>query len=282
MFFLVTEIDPLTEPVMDLHVNKVNTQVKEVYVVTALPDGGCLLCNKISDNKHQVLRLDHNGKTILPSYVCGLYVRGILHSHGVVYILHSKGIITKHPLSDISQVIHRYKVHVQGKMRAGDLLNEQTLILIDDKDGKVFTYNMTTDMQEMVIKGLIGPVQVVCRRYKDMSVIVVCEGLAHVVSIYNHSLKLQKKIMDEKKWDGQLGIPELCMFTPWGTLLVYDLGNGRVSDHSILDGTLKRHVIRDMYNLHSMSYEHPCLWVTQNGEAKRFKLFKSLTVMDNQ
>ena len=243
-------------------------------MLTTLPDGGCLVYMY-----NQVLRFDKGGKTIPSLYKCDRDITGILHSQDFVYVIGREGTITKHSLCELTQVVQMYKFDTVGALYRGDLLDEQTLLLLDHEYRKVFTYNMTTEVREVKITGLKSPVSVVCRRDKSRTLLAVCERDAHQVSLYNDSRKLLKVIGGFGRTDGRMKNPGACIFTPWGTLLVCDSQNNRISEYSIPNGKFIRHVMTSIYNPYSMCYSHPYLWITHVDPAgarqvKRFKLFQ--------
>ena len=271
---MVTEDGRLQKPLLDMHVNEVNTDIKYVKTVTTLPDGGCVVFNvndtEVKANEGQVLRLDRYGKTIRPWYECKDVITGILHSSGMVFVIGRDGTISKHSLSDLSKVIQTYKLNA-ASLYPGDIIDEQRLILVDDKRAEVFTYSMTTNVKNVKIRGLTSPVDVVYG--KDLSLFAVCERDDHQVSLYNESWTLQQRI--DFRRDGQMLDPRSCLFTPWGTLLVCDSNNNRISEYYIPNGTLREHIIADIDSPVSMSYSHYCLWITHGdpeGQLKRYIL----------
>ena len=270
----------MSHPVMALHVNSVNKQVNKVYTVTALPDGTCLVYNMISYNKHQVLRIDQEGQTVPPIHVCkhnDSDITGILHSQGVIYIIQYGGIITKCLLDDLSRSVDTYRLDVgwQG-LYNGDMVDENNLILTDPSRGEVFIYHIKDKHKDVKITGLSFPVSVSCRREKHGLRFAVCEHYAGRISIYDEGFNKIKTISNEGTGDGQLLGPECVIFSPWGSILVTDTGNNRISEFSE-DGAFIKHLLTDQDDIYrpvSISYNKPYLWVAGGGQLKSLKLLQ--------
>ena len=265
----------MSHPVMAVYVNSVNKQ-NNVYRVTALDDGTCLVYSRTSDYKHQVLRIDKEGQTVPPVHVCKheSVIRGILHSQGVVYILQQRGIITKCLLDDLSRTVDTYRLDVGG-LYNGDMVDENTIILTDRKRGEVFIYHIKDKHKDVKITGLSEPVSVSCRKEKHGLRFAVCEFGAGCVSIYDEGFNKIKTISSQGRGDGQLDRPYCAIFCPWGSILVADTGNNRISEFSE-DGAFIKHLltVQDyIYRPESISYNKPYLWVAGlTGQLKSFKL----------
>ena len=263
----------MSHPVMAVHVNSVNKQIKCVGTVTALDDGTCLVYNKISDDKCQILRTDQEGQVIPPVHVCkpDSVIRGILHSQGVVYILQKEGIITKCLLDDLSRSVDTYRLDV-GSLSNGDMVDENTIILTDLSRREVFIYHIKNKHKDVKITGLSEPVSVSCRRGKHGLRFAVCECSAGRISIYDEGFNKTKIIGSRGRRDGQLRYPMCVMFSPWGSILVADTYNNRISEFS-KDGDFIKHLLTKIYMPASISYNKPYLWVAEGlGQLKSFKL----------
>ena len=265
----------MSHPVMGVDVNSVNKEISEVYTVTALDDGTCLVYNRTSDWKLQVLRIDQEGQTVPPVYVCKHYsdITGILHSRGVVYILHWEGMITKCLLDDLSRSVDTYRLDVWS-LHNGDMVDENTIILTDRDREEVFIYHMKDKHKDVKITGLSDPVSVSCRREKHGLRFAVCEYGACRISIYDEGFNKIKTIGSEGRGDGQLDGPWCVIFSPWGSILVADTGNDRISEFSE-DGTFIKHLLTDqddIFEPQSISYNKPYLWVAGLEQLKSFKL----------
>ena len=265
----------MSHPVMAVHVNSVNKQLNEVYTVTALDDGTLLVYNWTWDNKHQVLRIDQEGQTVPPVHVCKhiSVITGILHSQGVIYIIQERGIITKCLLDDLSRSVDTYRLDVEG-LYNGDMVDENTIILTDRYRGEVFIYHIKNKHKDVKITGLSGPFSVSCRRGKHGMLFAVCEWIASRISIYDEGFNKMKTMGSHGTGNGQLSGPQSAIFSPWGSILVADTGNSRISEFSE-DGAFIKHLLTDqdnMYNPQSISYNKPYLWVAGGGQLKSFKL----------
>ena len=268
--------DPfMSHPVMALHVNSVNKQIYRVYIVTALDDGTCLVYNRTSDYQRQVLRIDKEGQTITPTHVCkhGSNITGILHSQGVVHIIQDGGIITKCLLDGLNKSIETYKLYVRW-LHNGDLVDDNSIILTDKYRGEVFIYYMKDNHKDVKITGLSSPVRVSCRREKHGLRFAVCELGASCISIYDEGFNKIGTVGSQGTGNGQLNGPMCAIFSPWGSILVADTGNNRISEFSE-DGSFIKHLLTDQDNIfepETISYNHPYLWVAGLGQLKSFRL----------
>ena len=266
----------MPHPVMAVDVNSVNKQINKVYTVTALDDGTCLVYNWTSDNKRQVLRINLEGQTVPPVHVCehNSFIRGILHSQGVIYILQERGIITKCLLNNLSRRVEDYKLDVEA-LYNGDMVDENTIILTDPSRGEVFIYYIKDKHKDVKITGLSEPVSVSSRREKHGLRLAVCELGASCISIYDEGFNKIKTIGSLGRKDGQLLDPECAIFSPWGSILVADTNNIRISEFSE-DGAFIKHLLTvqdEIYMPVSISYNNPYLWVAGlSGQLKSFKL----------
>ena len=250
-------------------------ELYNVTRVTALDDGTCLVYNRTSDYKHQVLRIDKEGQTVPPVHVCedNSVIRGILHSQGVIYIIQERGRITKCLLDDLSRSVEVYLLNM-GLLYNGDMVDENTIILTDGIRGEVFIYHIKNRHKDVKITGLAYPVSVSCRREKHGLRFAVCERYAGRISIYDEGFNKIKTISSKGTEDGQLLGPECAIFSPWGSILVADTNNNRISEFSE-DGAFIKHLLTDQDDIYmpvSISYNKPYLWVAGWGKLKAFKL----------
>ena len=253
-----------------------NKDLKCVDRLTALQDGGALVYN-VTGSQYQVVRVDREGRTVLPIYTCtqDSPIVGIINYNDVVFILQQNGYITKYNINDVSNTAVTYKIDV-GSLYSGTLIEYNQLLLPDFNNNEVFVYNTDDHSKQVVITDATRPVSVACNQ--DHSVIAVCECLGHCVSLYNRSYIKLTTIGSEGKTDGCLYRPNCVIFTPSGSLLVAEW-NHRVCEFS-QHGAFIRHVIKSNHGIHrpvSLSYSHPHLWVACNGgkNVKRFKIHEN-------
>ena len=129
----------LPDSLCDLNLMDIkNKDLSRVYSLTALQDGGALVYN-ITGSQHQVVRVDREGRTIHPIYTCkqDSLIRGIINYNDVVFILQQNGYITKYNMSDVSNSVVTYKVHV-GDLESGTLIEYNQLLLPDYSNNEVF------------------------------------------------------------------------------------------------------------------------------------------------
>ena len=261
---------------MDL-MNVNNKDLKYVNRLTALQDGGALVYNN-TGSQCQVVRVDREGQTIPPVYICtqNSPIRGIINYNDTAFILHDEGYITKHNIKDVSKTVVTYKVNV-GSLESGTLIEYNQLLLPDWGNNEVFVYNTDDHSKQVVITDVKRPVSVACNQ--DHSVIAVCEHWGHCVSLYNRSYIKQATIGYKGKTDGCVSFPSCVIFIPSGSLLVADCYNHGVCEFS-QQGAFIRHVITSDHGIHlpvSLSYSHPYLWVAclNGNNAKRFKIYEN-------
>ena len=253
-----------------------NKDLKDVFTVAALQDGGALVYNR-RGSLCDVVRVDREGQTIPPIYTCkqNSDIKGIINYNDVVFILQEKGYITKYNMQDVSNTVVTYKVDV-GCLRSGTLI-EYNQLLLPDFYKDVFVYNTDDHSKQVVITDVRTPISVACNQ--DHSVIAVCEYDGHCVSLYNRSYIKQTTIGSYGKTDGCLGGPHCVIFTPSGSLLVADFNNHRVCEFN-QQGAFIRHVVTSHHGIQypvSLSYSHPHLWVAgwSGKNVKRFTIYEN-------
>ena len=269
--------EALSHPVCDLALRNIkNKDLKYVYRLTALEDGGALVYND-TGSQCQVVRVDREGHTLPPVYTCKQYsyIIGILTYNEHIYILQDNLSITKYNMNEVSNRPVTYKVDV-GDLEAGTLIESNQLLLPDYKHNEVIVFNTDDQSKQVVITDVRSPVSVACNQ--DHSVIAVCELRGHCVSLYDRSYVKQATIGSYGESDGCLDGPYCVLFTPSGSLLVADTNNNRVCEFS-QQGAFIRHIIKPHHGIHqplSLSYRHPHLWVAcHDGKTvKRFKIYK--------
>ena len=226
-----------------------------------MSDGGCLVYTE----GFMIARIDHTGITQL-GFDGESFVTGIIEEHGTVYILEQNGNITK-ALLDLKTNVRNYRVDV-GELWHGDVAGKDLLVLTDYTRGEVFTYDLKSRQKQVKVGGLRGPVDVSCIKTNDGRLYAVCEWKDNCISLFDSKWKQQKRFGFKGRKDGELHRPQSVTFTPWGTLIVADSGNDRISEFST-GGTFLQHVLvkDDITGPVSISYSHPYLWVS-NLEAK--------------
>ena len=265
-------------PVCDLDLSKCNNKdLKKVYIVAALQDGGAMVYNH-TGSQHQVVRVDRKLQTVPSIYTCkqDSLIRGIINYNDTVFILQEKGYITKYNIKDVRNTVVTYKVDV-GSLKSGTFIEYNQLLLPDYNNNAVFTYNTDEHSKQVVITDLNRPTSVACNQ--DHSVIAVCEEYGHCVSLYNRSYVKLAIIGSEGRTDGCLYCPVCVIFTPSGSLLVADYNNNRVCEFN-QQGAFIRHVIKSDHFISqpwSLSYSHPHLWVAciDGEKLKRFKIYEN-------
>ena len=269
---------PLEKPKIDINVKHSlrSLFLGPVAFVIALKNGECLAHEKtvhiqkgwFSSKRivaRHVLKLDNDGY-ILDKYLCDKDVptTGIFRSQGRVFVTQVNGIIREFSLSDFSATVETYYVSYVDCLKPGDVVADDTLILLDAANGDLFTYSLTNGRKQIKVNGLNQPEKVICIENQGQPLYAVCETGAHCISLYDTSWKLYRKIGIEGEEDGQLRSPCCVTATPYGSLIAVDRGNHRISEFNI-DGTFVRHVLTKEDGIEyplDCSYEYPHIWVT--------------------
>ena len=262
----------------NLDVGSVNPDVNDVMRVTALNDGGALVVSR-KDKKYTAIRVDRKGDTVRTLLKSAVLISNfiVLDQHNV-FILQTDGTITNTRLTD-GAVVSTCKVDVEH-LQCGLSLDRDSLLLVDDIKGEVFSYHLSNQNKEVIVKGLKRPTSL--STTKDNSMFAVCETWSNKVHIYDSSGALMRSIGGKlKSDDGGLKVPNSALFLPTNTLLVADLHNHRVTEFNT-DGNFLRHIVQEhdgIYQPLFLSYQDSNIWVVsedkdRHWQLKRYQIFK--------
>ena len=246
---------------MELYVKPVQTYMKSVSAVLALPDGEVIISHHEYYSKYEqhVVRLDHTGKTLCKLYISDVWINGFILQDDQVVILHRDGTLTWIRITD-GRKMDQYKVNVRC-LYHGKTLDNDTLLLVDNGDrgssnGRVFTFSKSSRMTNDMVINLKRPVSVSKTIINAKVLYLVCTD---AVSIYSDDWKLQRTV----KGVGQ-GVQ--VRINPWSavvlsknTMLVSDCENHCIMELS-LEGQLLEQKAKMEYPS-DISLYHPYVWI---------------------
>ena len=250
--------------------------------VAALPGGKAVFNNYMWYNDtDNVLKIDSQGKVTqviyscvgCPSSIYGLLVLGdylyFVHGNGTVI---QTGVLCRFTSPDVfrSRAIHSGSLY----SRPDKIPDSDSLLLCDQNQAEVFTFNLSTGEKQVHISGLNGP-RSVSYFFKDkMTYYIICESGNHSINVYNATWHLIRRIGRKGSDDGELNYPRAAaIVSDEYTIIILDRENYRVSEFSF-DGTFLRHILADVGRPTYMSYYYPFLWLGYGtANLRRYKLY---------
>ena len=261
----------------------VNPQMTLIRRVAALPDGGAFVYNYVrSNHTSQVLRVNVTGRVIQHVYQCvKCYLRGLLVLNNNLYVIYHYGRLVEININNTNTVQVYQVPDVLVMVHYGSLsyhpsviTHPDLLLLADYSKGEIFSYNVTSKNKQVRLTGLDSPTSVSFMTYNSHLYYVVCQF--HQVLIYNSSWSLYKTLGGtEGSGDGQLYWPQSAIGLIDGTVIISDMVNARVCLFTI-QGRFVRHILTrsdGLYRPWAMSISLPYLWVVDNDELHRHKLY---------
>ena len=254
----------------------------------ALTGDRAIAAYRDGDNRN-VTMIDSSGKATGKPYMCWRTseITGLIYYQPWVYIIQWNGTITKlredlHP--DHASVV---KVKSYGHIHPGDVLQEDLILLTNQFEGTVFTYNMKTETEETKITDMDEPAHVFQCEMDGQPVYVVTEFSGCHIKIYNSDWNLMREIGSRGSQDGELVGPQCTVILPNGDLLVADCWNNRISQFK-QDGVFVKHLIIWIDRPRWMSFRDSMLWVISgpvNGRrvacfqiSEKVTIFKSIII----
>ena len=240
----------LTKPVLDLNMTDVNPQMRRIYRVAALPDGGAFVYNYVRSNyTSQVLRVNVRGQVIQPVYQCvwcGL--SGLLVLNNNLYVIHYNGTRLEININNTNSVqVYqvpdvRYMIHYGSLSYHPSVITHPDLLLLAELNkGEIFSYNVTSNNKQVHLTGLNGPTSVSFMTYNSHLYFVVCEHDNHQVLVYNSTWGLYQTLGGKGSGDGQLHDPYSAIGLPDGSIIISDYYNHRVCLFNIKGRFVRAH-----------------------------------------
>ena len=230
-------------------------------------------------DKANVTMIDSFGMATGKPYTLRTYsqVTGLIHYHPWVYIIEKDGFITKISEDLNSDTASVVREKSDGYIHPGDVIQEDVILLINRREGTVFTYNMKTKKEEIKITGLNDPVHVFRCDMDGQPVYVVTKGGGGChIKIYNSDWNLMREFGRRGRGDGELWYPECTVILPNGDLLVADTGNNRISQFK-QDVVFVKHLITGLDEPTWMSFRDSMLWVVDRGKAACYQISDKVT-----
>ena len=277
---------------LGLDTTKTAPELSSAFYVAALPGGGAVAKNYISNNgTDEVLRLDSQGKVTQVIYSCvgcPSYITGLLILGDLLYIVHLNGTVLEtgvsdgrslnvYAIPDVSFVIHTGSLY----SKPDRIPDKQTLLLCDFFKGEVFTFKPSTGQKQVRITGLRDPTSVSYYFYNHNVYYIVSEAGTSMINvgvhIYNKRWHRIRTIRRGGSDDEQGGpsLPQSAIVSDEDTIITSDQFNHRVSEFSF-NGTFLRDLLvrSDGINYpRSMSYYYPYLWLVHKGELYRYNMY---------
>ena len=264
----------------------VNPQMRDIYSVAALPDGGAFVYNYVSSNiTRQVLRVNVTGQVIQHVYQCVRCILwGLLVLNNNLYVIHSNGTLLEidinntnnvqvYQVPDVIEMIHYGSLSYHPSV----ITHPDLLLLADWDKGEIFSYNVTSKNKQVHLTGLRWPTSVSFMTYNSHLYYVVCERDRHQVRVYNSNWGLYKTLGGTKgSGDGQLWYPYSAIGLPDGSVIISDYNNHRVSLFNI-QGRFVRHILTRSDGLSrpwDMSISLPYLWLTDYLGSDIYRLYR--------
>ena len=271
-------------PVLDLNMTAVNPQMTRIYRVAALPDEGAFVKNYVrSTNTSQVLRVNVTGQVIQHVYQCvRCIIGGLLVLNNNLYVIHSNGTLLEininntntvqvYQVPDVIKVVHWGSLSYHPSV----ITHPDLLLLADLYKDEIFSYNVTSKNKQVHLTRVWGASSVSFMTYNSHLYYVVCEFWVDQVLIYNSTWGWYKTLGGRGSGDGQLYNPHSAIGLPDGSIIISDYDNNRVSLFNI-QGRFIRHILTrsdGIYHPYAMSISLPYLWVVDNDELYRYKLY---------
>ena len=263
----------LTRPLRDLQVQK-PFSLKRLSLLTAMPKGEAI---SIYQNWYfQYLRINKHGKNEPEQFYCDRCsrdagIRGLLILGVNLYAIQSNGKVLEISLKN-HQSLNEYHIqNVSEVKNAGSLYSDPDLIpdkdvllLVDARKNEVFTYNMSSHQKIVRIKGIRNPSSVTYSFYNNTTFYIVCAQGDQSINVYNSEWHLIRRINIKR--------PLSAIIMPEQTILVTNYNH--VSEFT-LQGEFLGSSISVSYNIHSISFSYPHLWLLKSdlGEPERYKLY---------
>lgn len=166
-------------------------------------------------------------------------------------------------------------------LRACLALTQDTLVLVDWKNGRIVEYKLSDQAIKVLVTGLMLPWSIAKQGEGNDRRYFLIETEEHFVRVYSHTWQLVHSIGGFGKADGELRWPKDLAITDEGTILVADAGNWRVSEFS-LDGSFLRHRLISKHlregKPYRLSITGNILWVNVADDAARREMLLKFEV----
>ena len=222
-------------PVLDLNMTAVNPQMKVIWYVAALPDGGAFVINSVrSNDTYQVWRVNVKGQVIQlvhQCFGCGHYsLQGLLVLNNNLYVIYRNGTLVEiniintktvqvYQVPDVTYMFHTGSLSYHPSV----IPHPDLLLLAEGSKGEIFSYNVTSKNKEIHLTGLYFPTCVSFMTYNSRIYYVVCEYGGHHVRVYDSNWGLYQTLggyRTKGSGDGQLWDPSSAIGLPGGSVIM--------------------------------------------------------------
>ena len=184
---------------------------------------------------------------------------------------------------DMGRIICLNVDQVYGGIMTSQPTNK--VLLVHRKDGTIVGVNnpfknaiyagQNSPEKEQVVEvmatGLVDPVKLTV--YKEDSIFVIVGRSSHKIYILNDKMELVRSFGEFGEGEGQLNYPYDVAVTHYGTLLVADTNNYRITEYSITGEYLRTMTSfkKERERVYSLSYnkKKQQLWVVVQGQSRR-------------
>ena len=268
----------------------VNPQMREIYTVAPLPDGGAFVSNHVSCNDagciDQVSRVNVTGHVTQLVYQCvGCSITGLLVLNNHLYVIYWNGTLLEINIDNTNTVkvyqVPDVKYMVNSLSYHPSVFTYPDLLLLVDMgermdEGNVFSYNVTSKSKQVHLTGLYYPSSVSFMTYNSRIYYVVCELLRHQVRVYTSTWGWYKTLHGAESGDGQLYFPQSAIGLPDGSIIINESRYSRIWLFTIHGQFVKQLLTRSdgLKVPKEMSISLPYLWFTNQGQRLyRYKLY---------
>ena len=262
-------------PVLDLNMAYVNSQMTEIWFVAASPDGGAFVINRVINNNRytdQVLRVNVTGQVIQHLYQCVLCdLQGLLVFNNNLYLIFWSGGLLEININN-TNTVQVYQVPDVGFMvnyaslsyHPSVITHPDLLLLADDKKGEIFSYNVRYKNKQVHLTGLRKPSSVSFITYNSHLYYIVSEYGRSQVHVFYSTWSLYQTLGGTRgSGNGQFRRPHTAIGLPDGSVIVSDIANHRVSVFNIHGKFVRQLLTRSdgLLQPESITISLPYLWL---------------------
>ena len=234
-----------------------------------LLDGKILVENSITDGQEQVTVIHDTGAMIGTLTTTEKDITAFIPmTKSQCLILHKDGSIVRMSLED-GEELEWYEVPGIKRLEDGIKLDDEEILLVDFKKGKVFMYNLIDKEKQFVFRKLNKPMSIDIAETDDGTLIfIVVETGAHRVNVYDDNGKQIARIGGRGAADGKLDHPVSARFLPDSTIIVSDYMNKRISRFN-LQGEFIEHLLTASDGIMypgRLAVQYPNVWVAYEDE----------------
>ena len=263
----------------------------EVDRIAALPGGGAAFSNKVGTG-NQVLRLNNGSKIVKKLYKCdqcveigALLLLGqdlfVIHINGTVIQINLQNelILNIYTIKNVAKVIHT------GCLYSDPTSIDKELLLLTDQDkGEVFSYRLSTDSKQILVRHLDKPSSVSYYFHYETIYFVVCDSGEKEIKVYDRDWRQVWSFQDHRF--STTGFPSAVVVSSEDTLIISVIGMNNISEFTI-QGEFIRNLLSiapdNIYKVKALSFYYPFFWVSSSRTffnrslPYRYKFVKNIT-----